>query len=68
MATDLGRPMAQVALSWALVHPDVTVPIVGATRVEQLDDALAVLDLHLSADQRRLLEAPDVPHAVVGFE
>lgn len=68
VATAVGRPMAQVALSWVLDHPLVTVPIVGATRVEQLDDALAALDLHLSSDQRRSLEAPYTPHAVVGFD
>lgn len=68
VAREVQRPMAQVALSWVLDHPGVTVPIVGATRVEQLDDALAALDLHLSVDQRQLLEAPYVPHAVVGFE
>ncbi|MEY4751273.1 MAG: hypothetical protein RIQ60_3487 [Pseudomonadota bacterium] len=68
VAADLDRPMAQVALSWVLDHPGVTVPIVGATRVEQLNDALAALDLRLGVDQRRALEEPYVPHAVVGFE
>lgn len=68
VAAEIGRPMAQVALSWVLDHPGVTVPIVGATRVDQLDDALAALDLHLSTDQRQALEAPYVPHPVVGFE
>ena len=68
VAAEVERPMAQVALSWVLDHPLVTVPIVGATRVEQLEDALASLDVHLTDAQRRALEVHYVPHAVVGFE
>ena len=41
VATRLGRPRAQVALAWVLAKSEVSAPIVGATRLEQLDDAVA---------------------------
>jgi aryl-alcohol dehydrogenase-like predicted oxidoreductase len=63
-----GVPRAQVALAWVLARPEVTAPIVGATRLEQLDDALAALTLTLSPEDVAELEAPYVPHAVVGHE
>jgi len=66
VAARLGRPRAQVALAWVLAKSEVTAPIVGATRLEQLDDAIAALSLTLSPEDIRELEAPYVPHAVVG--
>jgi len=60
-------PRAQVALAWVLAKPAVTAPIVGASRSGHLDDAIAVLDLVLSAEEIAQLEAPYVPHTVVGF-
>lgn len=66
VAQRLGRPRAQVALAWVLQVPGVTAPIVGATRLAQLDDAVAALDLKLSAEDVAELQAPYVPHAVVG--
>jgi len=66
VAARLGRPRAQVALAWVLAKSEVTAPIVGATRLEQLDDAVAALSLTLSPEDIRELEAPYVPHAVVG--
>ncbi len=63
----LGRPRAQVALAWVLQKDGISAPIVGATRLEQLDDAVAALTLELSAEDVAALEAPYVPHAVVGF-
>ena len=66
VATRLGRPRAQVALAWVLAKDEVTAPIIGATRLEQLDDAVAALDVRLSADDIAQLEAPYRPHAVVG--
>jgi len=68
VAARLGRPRAQVALAWVLAKPEVTAPIVGATRLEQLDDAVAALTLRLSADDIAQLEAPYVPHPVIGHE
>jgi aryl-alcohol dehydrogenase-like predicted oxidoreductase len=66
VAARLGRPRAQVALAWVLQVSAVTAPIVGATRLAQLDDAVAALDIVLSADDVAALQAPYVPHAVVG--
>jgi aryl-alcohol dehydrogenase-like predicted oxidoreductase len=66
VATRLGKPRAQVALAWVLAQPGVTAPIVGATRLAQLDDAVAALDLTLSPADIAELQAPYVPHAVVG--
>ena len=56
---------AQVALVWLLRQPGVTAPIVGASKLEQLDDAVAALELTLSDDECRRLEAPYVPHRVL---
>ena len=66
VAARLGLPRAQVALAWVLQKPEISAPIVGATRLEQLDDAVAALDVRLSADDIAQLEAPYRPHAVVG--
>ena len=60
-------PPARVALAWLLSKPAVAAPIIGATKLEHLDDALAALDLELSDDEVRRLEAPYRPHAVRGF-
>ncbi len=67
VAARLGVPRAQVALAWVLQTPGITAPIIGATKLEQLDDAIAALELTLSAADIAALEAPYVPHAVVGF-
>lgn len=61
-------PRAQVALAWVLQHPDVTAPIIGVTRDHHLTDALAALEVVLSEEEVSRLEAPYVPHAVVGFQ
>ena len=66
VAARLGKPRAQVALAWVLQLSAVTAPIVGATKLAQLDDAVAALDLTLSPDDIAALQAPYVPHAVVG--
>ncbi|MFA7506153.1 MAG: aldo/keto reductase [Burkholderiaceae bacterium] len=66
VAADRGVPRAQVALAWVLQKPGITAPIVGATRLEQLDDAVAAMSLALTAEEIAALEAPYVPHAVAG--
>ena len=66
VAADRGVPMAQVALAWLRTRPGVTAPIVGVTKVHHLTDALASLDLALTDDEVRRLEAPYVPHGVLG--
>ncbi len=67
VAARLVRPMAQVALAWVLGKSEVSAPIVGATKLAQLDDAMAALSLQLAPEDVAQLEAPYVPHAVVGF-
>jgi aryl-alcohol dehydrogenase-like predicted oxidoreductase len=62
-----GVSRAQVALAWVAVNPVVTAPIVGLGKQSHLDDAVAALELELSADEIRQLEEPYVPHPVVGF-
>jgi aryl-alcohol dehydrogenase-like predicted oxidoreductase len=53
--------MAQVAMAWLLSKRDVTAPIVGATKLSHLQDAIAALDLTLGADEIKALEAPYTP-------
>ena len=56
-----------MALAWVLSKPVITAPIVGATKLHHLDDAIASVDVKLSAEEIAALEEPYVPHAVVGF-
>ena len=67
-AATRGVPAAQVALAWLLHKPGVTAPIVGATKLEHLEDALAAERLELSDDEIARLEEPYVPHAISGHE
>ena len=57
---------AQVALAWLLQRPGVTAPIVGATKLEHVEDALAAEALELSEGDMARLEEPYVPHAIAG--
>ena len=66
VAARRGLPRAQVALAWVLQKSEITAPIVGATRLAQLDDAVAALAVTLSPDDIAELQSPYVPHAVVG--
>lgn len=67
VAAERGISRGQVALAWHFAKPGVTAPIVGATKIEQLEEAIAAVDVVLSADEVKRLEEPYVPHAVVGF-
>lgn len=60
-------PMAQVALAWLLQRPGITAPIVGATRLAQLEDAFAALDLCLKAGDLRVLDEAYVPQRNLGL-
>ena len=62
-----GVPTAQMALAWILHKPAVTAPIVGATKVGHLEDALAAEQLSLSDEELARLEEPYVPHEVSGI-
>jgi 1-deoxyxylulose-5-phosphate synthase len=66
VASERGVPPAQVALAWLLHKPGVTAPIVGATKLEHLEDALAAVELSLTEDETVRLEEPYVPHAISG--
>ncbi len=68
LAGQYGVPRAQIALAWLLQKEPVTAPIVGATRVSQLEEAVGALNVHLSAEDIAYLEEPYVPHPVVGPE
>jgi aryl-alcohol dehydrogenase-like predicted oxidoreductase len=66
VASSRGLPNAQVALAWLLQQPGVTAPIVGATKLEHLEDALAGEQLELSDEEIERLEELYVPHPVAG--
>lgn len=67
VAAERGVPRAQVAMAWLLAKPWVTAPIVGATKPEHIDDAVAAVDFTLTAEEIDQLERPYTPHPVVGF-
>ncbi|MDA3919833.1 MAG: aldo/keto reductase [Salinisphaera sp.] len=58
--------MAQVALAWVAANPQVTAPIIGASKERHLDEAIAAIQLTLTADEKAALEAPYVPHWIAG--
>ena len=64
-AAERGVPQAQLALAWLLSRPGVTAPIVGATRLGHISDALAAAELTVSDAEARRLEEPYVPHPVI---
>ena len=68
VAAQRGATRAQVALAWLLRTPGVTAPIIGASKPGHFEDALAALKIDLSEAEVTALEAPYLPHAVVGFE
>ena len=67
VAAERGVSPAQVAMAWVAMHPAVSAPIVGVTKMSQLDDALAAVDLVLTDDEIDRLEEPYQPHRVAGF-
>jgi aryl-alcohol dehydrogenase-like predicted oxidoreductase len=66
VAEERGVKPAQIALAWVLAKPGITAPIVGATKLLHLEDALAAEELSLSDDEIARLEEPYVPHPVLG--
>ena len=66
VAARLGAPPARVALAWLLHQPAVTAPIIGASKIHHLEDAVAAIDLALDEETRAYLEAPYQPHPVLG--
>jgi len=68
VAARRGIPNAQVALAWVMAQPGVTAPIIGASKLPQLEDALAAAELTLSDDEIGELSAPYQPHPVLGHQ
>jgi aryl-alcohol dehydrogenase-like predicted oxidoreductase len=67
VASERGDKPAQVALAWLMSRPAVAAPIVGATKLNHLEDAIAAIDIDLSAEEIGLLEAPYRPHGERGI-
>jgi aryl-alcohol dehydrogenase (NADP+) len=66
VAAQRGVKPSQIALAWILRQPGITSPIIGASKLYQLDDAVAGLEITLSDEEARRLEEPYVPHRVLG--
>jgi aryl-alcohol dehydrogenase-like predicted oxidoreductase len=67
IAEKRGVQNAQVALAWVLAKPGMTSPIVGASKMAHLDQALAALEIRLDESEIKALEEPYEPHPVLGF-
>jgi len=63
-----GVPRAHIALAWLLQKEGVTAPIIGATKISHLEDAVGALSLKLSREEVAYLEEPYVPHRIVGHQ
>jgi aryl-alcohol dehydrogenase (NADP+) len=66
IANKRGIANAQIALAWLLAKPGVTAPIIGATKMPHLDDAVAALEIKLTDEEMKMLEEPYEPHRVLG--
>jgi aryl-alcohol dehydrogenase (NADP+) len=66
VADQRGLPPAQIALAWLLGKPGVTAPIIGASKMYQLEEAVAALEIELSPEELAALEEPYRPHPVLG--
>lgn len=67
IASKHGVPRVHIALAWLMQKQSVTAPIIGATKISHLEEAVAALDVKLTAEEIALLEEPYVPHPVVGL-
>jgi aryl-alcohol dehydrogenase-like predicted oxidoreductase len=68
LAAKHGVPRVHIALAWLLQKPPVTAPIIGATQIRHLEDAVGALAVHLTAEEVSYLEEPYVPHPIVGHQ
>jgi aryl-alcohol dehydrogenase-like predicted oxidoreductase len=68
VAKQTGAPMASVALAWVLAQKGMTAPVIGASKMSHLDDALKALDLKLTPDQIKSMEEPYKPKQVVAMD
>jgi aryl-alcohol dehydrogenase (NADP+) len=67
VAAERDLPRAQIALAWMFSKPVITAPIIGATKPEHIDDAVAAVELRLTAEEIARLEEPYTPHTLAGF-
>ena len=68
LAEKLGTSRARIALAWLLQKEPVTAPIVGATKISHLEEAVGALDVKLTQEEVTYLEEPYVPHRIVGHQ
>ena len=68
LADKHGVPRVHIALAWLLQKDPVTAPIVGATKISHLEDAVGALDFELSTEEVAYLEEPYLPHRVIGHQ
>jgi 1-deoxyxylulose-5-phosphate synthase len=68
LASRRGVKPAQIALAWLLGKRWIASPIIGATKLEHIDDAVGALDIRLDDDEAAFLEEPYAPHAMAGFD
>lgn len=68
LATKHGVPRAHIALAWLLQKEPVAAPIVGATKISHLEDAVGALSVKLTQEEVTYLEEPYVPHPIVGHQ
>ena len=66
-AKDHGHSILELAIAWLIAKPGVTAPIVGASKPNHLEDAVAALSVHLAPEEMTALEESYVPHPVLGF-
>jgi aryl-alcohol dehydrogenase-like predicted oxidoreductase len=68
VAQTLGVKPGQVAIAWLLQKQPITAPIVGATKISHLEDAIGALSVKLTQEEAAYLEEPYVPHRIVGHQ
>jgi aryl-alcohol dehydrogenase-like predicted oxidoreductase len=68
LAEKRGVPRAQIALAWVMQKEPVTAPIIGATKMTHLEDAVSALSMKLTHEEIAFLEKPYVPHPIIGFK
>jgi len=66
VAKERGVTASQIALAWVLNKPYISSPIIGATKMDHLDQAIAALDIKLSVEEIKRLEEPYQPHPILG--
>jgi len=68
IAKQRGVSNAQIALAWVLAQPGITAPIIGASKMEQLEDLVKALDVKLAPEEIKALSDPYQPHAILGHQ